>query len=318
MELKQIQLFVAVADDLHFRRAAERMFIAQPALSQHIRRLEREVGAQLLDRSARHVRLTPAGDAFVGIARRMLNDAREAGEAARHAATGAVGTLAVGAMFPITGSVLPRALRAWHRQRPDVRVTLTVGRSTDLVGLVRRRALDIAIVDEVVESPSLTVVTLNEASLGVLLPRDHALSGRNLIRIGELAEESFVNVSPTTSARAHERLSLACGRAGFSPIVTTELSDPLLVAPAVASGVGIAVVSQEWADAGLSDDVVWCRLDDVDAVPLNAVHVTEGVSQQACEFLSTLSRIRRHRVSRMVGTPSTATANEVAFVDAVA
>jgi DNA-binding transcriptional LysR family regulator len=88
MELRQIRFFVAVAEDRHFGRAAERMYIAQPALSQHIRRLERELGVQLLDRSARHVRLTPAGEAFLGVARRMLRQVDEGTDAARRAEAG--------------------------------------------------------------------------------------------------------------------------------------------------------------------------------------------------------------------------------------
>src|SRR5436309_623479 len=127
VELRQIRFFVAVAEDPHFGRAAERMYIAQPALSQHVRRLERELDVQLFDRSGRYVRLTPGGEAFLDVARRMLRQIDEGTDAARRAEAGETGSLAVGVNTSVAAPVLSELLRHWNRRRPAVRTRLISG-----------------------------------------------------------------------------------------------------------------------------------------------------------------------------------------------
>src|SRR3954447_3855593 len=140
-----MRLFVAVAEDRHFGRAAERMYIAQPALSQHVRRLEHELGVRLFDRSSRHVRLTPAGTAFLDGARRLLSNADETARRAKLAHQGESGAIAIAVDVAAAATVLPAGLRRWAACRPDVRPVLASGRRPELLDLARRREVDLAV-----------------------------------------------------------------------------------------------------------------------------------------------------------------------------
>src|SRR5438552_8283435 len=239
MELRQIKFFLAVAEERHFGRAAERMYIAQPALSQHVRRLERELEVQLFDRSARHVRLTPAGEAFLQVARRMSRQVDEATMAARRAEAGEAGSLGVGVHLAVAAPVLSVVLRHWSRLRPAVRPRLTSGRAGELVDLVRRRELDVALVDGPVTDRSLTSVLVVEDQMVVVLPADHPLAREDTVSFDSLREEQFVAVARHSSVSLHDRFIELCGAAGFSPDVAVEVDDPDLLPMAVAAGLGV-------------------------------------------------------------------------------
>src|SRR3954454_17467734 len=243
MELRQIRFFTAVAEERHFGRAAERMYIAQPALSQHIRRLERELGVRLFDRSARHVRLTPAGEAFLQVARRMASQVDEATVAARRAEAGEAGSLGIGVNVSVAAPILSLALRHWSRLRPGVRPRLTSGRAAELVDLVRRRELDVALVDGPVVDRNLPSALVTEDHMVIVLPADHELARRDAVSIRSLMGEQFVAVSRRSSMSLHDRFIELCGAAGFSPDVALEVDDPDLLPLAVAAGLGVGLAA---------------------------------------------------------------------------
>ncbi len=155
MELSHIKVFMAVAEEGHFGRAAERMYITKPALSQHVRHLERELGEQLFDRSARQLRLTEAGEAFLQVATRVSRQVDKPTTTAPRPDGGETGGLGLGVHMPVAAPVLSVLLGHWTRLRPATQPRLTSGRSDELVDLVRRRELDVALVDGPVTDPDL-------------------------------------------------------------------------------------------------------------------------------------------------------------------
>lgn len=294
MELRQIRFFAAVAEDRHFGRAAERMYIAQPALSQHIRRLEHELDVRLLDRSGRHVRLTPAGDAFLEGARRLLSLADEAARLARLADVGETGTVAIGIDLAAAAGLLPGALRRWSARRPAVRPVLTAGRRPELLDLLRRRELDLAVLDGPVTDAAFETEALVEHDAVVLVPTTHRLADEPHVRVAQLCDEDLVFVDRTVAPGLHDRTIALCDAAGFSPRVSLEVHEPDLVPLAVASGAGVAVVgSNHVADrtfAGVESRPL------ADTGPLTSVLVAwidDGATRQAVEFVELLVEIAR-------------------------
>lgn len=294
MELRQIRFFVAVAEDRHFGRAAERMYIAQPALSQHIRRLERELGVQLLDRSARHVRLTPAGEAFLAVARRMLRQVDEGTDAARRAEAGETGSLAVGVHMAVAAPVLSVLLRHWHRVRPAVRPQLTSGRTRDLVDLVRRRELDLVLVDGPVTDGGLDSALVVEDRLLAALPAGHPLAQEETVSLRSLRAERFVAVSRRSSVSLHDRLIELCAGAGFNPDIALVVDDPDLLPVAVTAGLGVGLVASISVAGRTIPGLVWRPLADTEAaIPLVAVSARDGASAQTREFLLLIENLSR-------------------------
>ena len=296
MELRQIRFFVAVAEDRHFGRAAERMYIAQPALSQHVRRLERELGVQLLDRSARHVRLTPAGEAFLEVARRMLRQVDEGTDAARRAEAGETGSLAVGVHMAVAAPVLSVLLRHWNRVRPAVQPRLTSGRARDLVDLVRRRELDLALVDGPVTEGGLDSALVVEDRLVVVLPAGHPLAHQEMVPLQRLRRERFVAVARRSSVSLHDRLIELCAGAGFHPDIALEVDDPDLLPVAVAAGLGVGFVPSVSVDGRAMPGLVWRPVaDPAAAIPLVAVSARDGATAQTREFLLLVENLK-HRI----------------------
>jgi DNA-binding transcriptional LysR family regulator len=286
MELRQINFFMAVAEERHFGRAAERMYIAQPALSQHIRRLERELEVQLFDRSARHVRLTPAGEAFLNVARRMSRQVDEATVAARQAQAGEAGTLNLGVHLPVAAPVLSVLLRHWGRLRPAVRPRLTSGRAAELVDLVRRRELDVALVDGPVTDRGLISTPVLDDPMVIVLPADHPLAREESASFRSLADERFVAVARHSSVSLHDRFIELCRAAGFSPDVALEVDDPELLPVAVAAGLGVGLAAGVTLATRVMPGVVCRPLADPRAtIPLVAVSAPGGVTAQTDAFL---------------------------------
>jgi DNA-binding transcriptional LysR family regulator len=298
MELRQIQFFEAVAEDRHFGRAAERMYIAQPALSQHIKRLERELGVQLFDRSARQVRLTPAGEAFLGVARRMLRQVDEGTNAARRAEAGETGSLAVGVNISVAAPVLSVLLGHWNRVRPAVCPRLTSGSARELVDLVRRRELDLALVDGPVTDGGLESTLVVDDRLVVVLPAGHPLTREESVPLRSLRGERFVAVARRSSMSLHDRLIELCAGAGFNPDIALEVDDPDLLPVAVTAGLGVGLVASIAVAGRAMPGLVWRPVADPGAaIPVVAVSARDGATAQTREFLALVENLgQRNRL----------------------
>jgi LysR family transcriptional activator of glutamate synthase operon len=248
MELRQLRYLVALAEELNFTRAAEREHVAQPALSQQIRRLEEEVGLALVERTTRHVALTDAGEVLVVRARHVLAELEAAGtelQALRGMDTGHVTIGSMHTMGPIDLS-LPLAL--FHDLHPGVGLTVREQSSEEMAEMLRIDELDLAFlsVTERVEAHGLGLHQLVSEELVVLLPLAHPLSGRAEVRMAELADEQFISFR--AGARLRELLFAAGREAGFEPRVTLESNESQRIRRLVARGLGVAILPRSDAE----------------------------------------------------------------------
>jgi DNA-binding transcriptional LysR family regulator len=251
MELRQLRYFVAVADEGHFTRAAQRLLIAQPAVSQQIRRLEAELGEPLFDRDRRHVRLTAAGRALLPHARATIAAADRAKAAVRSLSGLLTGRLTVGAFEGAPEGLLATALGRFRRAHPAVEVRATEGYAAELITAVQRGELDAAITglpDTAKPPPGVTVTELAIDPLVVAVSPDHPLAREPGIPITRLRDEPMVTLVGDSSQRAH--IERACRKAGFEPRITAETMRLSLLWELVSQGVGIAVVPRSSPGSG--------------------------------------------------------------------
>ncbi|HWE09990.1 MAG TPA: LysR substrate-binding domain-containing protein [Solirubrobacteraceae bacterium] len=256
MELRQLRYLVALAEELNFTRAAANEHVAQPALSQQIRRLEEEVGLALVERSTRHVALTDAGQVLVVRARRVLSELDAAGtelQAMRGMHTGHVTIGAMHTMGPVDLS-LPLAL--FHDLHPDVGLTVRENASEEMAEMLRVDELDLAFlsVTERVEAHGLGLHQLVAEELVVLLPPNHALRRRRQVRMAELSDEQFISFR--AGARLRELLFAAGRHAGFEPRVTLESNESQRVRRLVSRGLGVAILPRSDAEGPGADVAV--------------------------------------------------------------
>ncbi|HET9125546.1 MAG TPA: LysR substrate-binding domain-containing protein [Solirubrobacteraceae bacterium] len=261
MDLRQLRYLVALAEELNFTRAAAAEHVAQPALSQQIRRLEEEVGVGLVERTTRRVALTEAGELLAVRARRILAElviAREELEALRGVNVGHVTIGAIHTMGPIDLSL---ALATFHEAHPGVALTVREQASEECAELLRGDELDLAFlsVTERIESHQLELHQLVSEELMVLLPRGHALAGHRQVRMAELAQEHFISFRQ--GARLRELLFSAGRDAQFEPRVTLESNEAQRIRALVSRGLGVAILPR--SDATVADaDVVAAPIVD--------------------------------------------------------
>jgi LysR family transcriptional regulator, transcription activator of glutamate synthase operon len=249
MDLKQLRYLVALAEERHFTRAAAREHIAQPALSQQLKRLEDEVGLQLVERTTRQVAITPAGQLLVGRARRVLAEI-EAAHAELEGLKGMEsGHVTVGVMHTMGPIDISLALAIFHQQHPAVDLTVREDSSEELARMLRDDELDLAFlsVTERVESEGLGLHQLVSEELVAVLPQDHRLARRRKLRMAELAGEEFI--SYREGARLRELLTGAGRYAGFQPEIKLESNESGRIRRLVARGMGVAILPRSDASA---------------------------------------------------------------------
>jgi LysR family transcriptional activator of glutamate synthase operon len=248
MELRQLRYLVALADEQHFTRAAAREHIAQPALSQQIRRLEQEVGLALVERTTRRVTVTEAGQTLVARARRILSE-MEAANAEMQALAGVrTGHVMLGTMHTMGPVDVSLALAVFHQRHPAVELTVREESSEELAEMLRDDLLDLAFlsVTERIESHGLGLHQLVSEELVVVLPADHQLAGRGTLHMTELADEQFISYRP--GARLRELLTFAARHAGFEPQVKLESNESERIKRLVARDMGVAILPRSDAE----------------------------------------------------------------------
>jgi DNA-binding transcriptional LysR family regulator len=244
MELRHLRYFVVVAEELHFRRAAERLHMSQPPLSQQIRRLEEEVGATLLLRNQRRVELTAAGAAFLERAREILVAVEDAARQARRVQRGEVGRLAVGFVGSAMYSFVPELLRAFRDQSPDIALRLLELGTTEQLRQLEDGRLDAGFLRAPRARPGVTIETVLEEPVVVALPDVHPLAGRPLLRLGDLEGEPLVLLTPARSPGLRDALAGAIERLGGEERIVQEVAEIQTVVGLVAAGVGISLVPE--------------------------------------------------------------------------
>ncbi len=248
MELRQLRYLVALADEQHFTRAAAREHIAQPALSQQIRRLEQEVGLALVERTTRRVTVTEAGRVLVARARRILAEV-DAASAEMQAFSGVrTGHVMVGTMHTMGPVDVSLALAVFHQRHPGVELTVREESSEEMAEMLRDDVLDLAFlsVTERMESHGLRLHQLVLEELVVVLPHEHPLAGHRAVRMAELAQEQFI--SYREGARLRELLEFAGRTAGFEPEVRLESNESERIRRLVARQMGVAILPRSDAE----------------------------------------------------------------------
>ncbi|HEX4732980.1 MAG TPA: LysR family transcriptional regulator [Thermoleophilaceae bacterium] len=248
MEVRQLRYLVAVAEELSFTRAAAREHVAQPALSQQIKRLEEQVGLPLVERTTRSVALTEAGELLVARARRVLGEL-DAATAELEALSGVyVGHVYVGVLHTMGPVDVSLVLALFRERHPGVELTVREQSSVELAEMVRDDELDLAFlsVTEAVERVGLGVHQLVSEELVVVLPPAHSLAARSVVRMADLAGEEFI--SYREGARLRELLESAGRSVGFSPRVTLESNESGRIRRLVHRGLGVAILPRSDAE----------------------------------------------------------------------
>ncbi|MFC4274561.1 LysR family transcriptional regulator [Achromobacter aloeverae] len=243
LDLRMVHQFLTVAHTLSFRKAAEQMHMAQPPLSQAIKRLESLLEARLFERSARGVRLTPAGEVFRDEATRLLRQAERAVDRTRRADRGELGSVHVGFIGPAMFALLPRLIRTFRERFPGVDVTLHEGSSMQVAAMLLDGTVDVGfLVPPTDLDDDIAVDTLVTDVLAVVLPAGHRLGGEAAVRLASLADESFVMFSAQGVPTLSSRVAALCRQAGFEPRIAQEAVQISTVMGLVAGGVGISLL----------------------------------------------------------------------------
>ncbi|MFD9741844.1 LysR substrate-binding domain-containing protein [Umezawaea sp. NPDC059074] len=243
MELRHLRYFVAVAEECHFGRAADRLHIAQPPLSQQIRQLEAELGVRLLTRTTRKVELTPAGERYLERARAVLATVDAAGEEAARIAAGEIGRLAIGFTGSATYELLPTLVRVLRDDFPGLDLDLKCEMLTrEQVSALLDHTLDLGFLRPPVHALGLDVRVLRREPLIAVLPERHPLSTLDTVRLADLRDEPFICYPSHHRSVVHDAVLDACQRAGFDPAVVQEVAETSTLVSFVAAGMGVALV----------------------------------------------------------------------------
>ncbi len=244
LDIRRLRYFIAVATELHFGRAAEGLHIAQPALSQQIRLFEEKLGVQLIERSTRSVRLSPAGQRLLDRGRTILAEVEATVTEVRQIGRGEEGTVRLGFIGSATYGLMPRAARALREELPGVRIHLTGEQmSSPLAKAVHDGVLDVAVLRPCPELAGLDTRRLLTERIVVAVPEGHRLAGNDEVQLTDLATEVFISYPLAVSAVAKKQRE-ACLAAGFEPNVQITVAETSTLVTFVASALGVALVPQ--------------------------------------------------------------------------
>lgn len=245
MELRHLRYFIAVAEELHFGRAARRLRLAQPPLSQQIRSLEHKLGLRLFHRTSRRVELTPEGAAFLSHARLTLLHADRAFEFGRAAARGEAGHIAIGFVTSAVYNMVPDILREFHRVRPQVRIQCFEMDPEEQVAALRHHKLDVAFLRTPVREEGLASLHLSRESLVLACPVEEGkAAATGPARLADYAHEEFIMLPRTLAPLYHDLVVGACRRARFQPRCNQEAGEWQTALALVAAGLGVMLVPE--------------------------------------------------------------------------
>jgi len=275
MELRHLQYFLVLAEELNFSRAAGRLHIAQPSLSQQIRHLERELGAELFDRSVRPIRLTNAGQLLVGNAAGILAEADATAREVRRAGRGELGRLRIGysygGLYDLVLALLRRVRAAW----PETNMVIHQLAEREQIPALRTRRVDIVLgrTTEPLTSDDVVVKALRDERLIAILPTDHRLAGVPSVQLADLGSEAFVMFPRRLEPVVFDNYIQACRSAGFNLQIDHEVSDAQTQALAIAAGLGV----------GLTGDHLALRFPELVYLPVEPAFRIAGIAAMWCE-----------------------------------
>ncbi|MGW1682800.1 LysR substrate-binding domain-containing protein [Saccharopolyspora sp. NPDC002376] len=271
MELRHLQAFIAVAEELNFRRAAVRLHMSQPPLSQQIKRLEHEVGVPLLRRTTRQVALTAAGEAFLREARKTLESAEAAPKLARQAAAGEIGVVRLGFSGQTSYQVMLLIVRKFRERYPDVRFDIVSPLyGGELVDRIHQQEIDAGLLRLPVPIEGLSVRELEQHQLAVALPDNHRLADGRSVGVADLRDEPVISYPTNRGSVVNQLVQAVCLRHGFSPNFVQEAPDTHTILSLVGAGSGVGLVPATAAHLKVPG-VVLVPVHDAPPVPLALV-----------------------------------------------
>ena len=242
MELRHLRYFVTVAEELHFGRAAQRLQIAQPPLSQQIRQLEEELGVQLFHRTKRSVQLTEAGQLFLEEASQILTRAEQAIQIVQRADRGETGRLTLGFVGSATYSVLPGVLKVFRRRFPEVLLSLHEMTTTQQVQALHEDRIHLGFVRPPIYEQELMIESILKEPFVAVLPEFHRLANETQISLGSLANDPFILFPRYLGSGFYDQIVNMCQQVGFQPQVAQEAIQMQTIISLVAAELGVALV----------------------------------------------------------------------------
>jgi DNA-binding transcriptional LysR family regulator len=304
MELRQLEYFVAVAEEANFTRAAERVRISQSGVSAQLRQLERELGAELIDRSTRTATLTAAGEAALRHARATLASAGAVRQAVDEVTGLLRGRLVVGMVIGCTVAPLFDALARFHHAHPGIEISLLEDNSEHLIEGIRAGSIDFALIGVAATTPpgmnSLTVVS---ERLVALVPHDHPLAGRERVTLAQIAAHPIVCMPEGTGIRS--AFDQSCAAQGLQPVIALQASAAEAMVDLAARGLGIAILSESMGPR-FSDRMAVLPLLDAEVPGLLALVWTDQASPAVTEL------VRHSRAAFSAPAPAHAPADSTA------
>jgi DNA-binding transcriptional LysR family regulator len=242
LELRHLRYFLVLAEELHFGRAAARLGIAQPPLSQQIQRLEQLLDTRLLERTSRRVQLTDAGRAFLAEAERVLAAVEAAVGAAHRAGRGEAGKLRVAFAATVMFLALPSIIREFRNRFPKVQLDLREMPTGPQLSALHSTEIDIGFVREPQPDPALEIVTVMREPLRIAVNRSHPLAARPTLAVRDLAEEPFVLFPEELAPGLYAQVMGLCRAAGFLPRIVEESRELYTSVSLVEAGVGVSIL----------------------------------------------------------------------------
>ena len=265
IELRHLRYFIAVAEELHFGRAAQRLNISQPPLSQQIQILEQQIGARLFARTNRSVQLTSAGEQFLTDARLIMQNVAQAADKAARLHRGDEGELRIGftSSAPFITAVSD-ALYTFRQQYPGVHIQMQEINTRQQLQPLHEGRLDLGVMRNTPLPETLDHQLMLREPLCAVLPRDHRLAGRAAISVKELAEEPFVFFDPQVGTALYTEILGLLQRYNISPNIAQEVGEAMTILGLVATGLGVSILPTSFSRIRL-EDVSWVALEEQDA-----------------------------------------------------
>ena len=287
MTLKQLQYFVVVAEELHFGRAAERLGLAQPPLSQQIQKLEESLGVTLLNRSSRRVELTDAGAMLLEEARLISQRLESVRRLIQQQADRFAGSIDIGAVTPVLDTFLPGLVHKFTAKHAGVRVSLHEKRSSEQIEAVRARLLDLGFIRRFEQDlRDLETLLVRSESYVLAVPKNHALSKRKMIPLTALRGAPMIMAPRKLRPGLHDRLVACFQEAGFSPHIVQEAPSKRTEVSLVAAGIGVALVPESYSQSYRRDGVVYRQIrGGLPTIDIVAIWKADQMSSTLNDFL---------------------------------
>lgn len=298
MEIRQLRYFIAVAEELHFGRAAARVNICQPPLSQQIKSLEDELGARLFDRTRKSVSLTPAGTAFLSDAREILRSVEEAKNRVQRIASGQEGEIFLGVVPSAMDTFLPEAIGEFCLERPRITLKLSEMGTLELLDALHASRIDMGVMRLFEQdSRGLHREAIVREPYVLAIPRGHPLAKHRRIPLAALDGEPFVSFPRETHPRLYDRIMACLASAGSTPRIAQEASTKRAAIAFVAARVGVALVPSSAGKRSLKGVVFRPLAGDLPVVEFSMVWREQDEAAALKDLMKAIKRLSKVRHS---------------------